>query len=162
SLLPNNAVWTYLAENLDVFDEAFGLKTPGPVKLDRVAAIQVLGLLPAAPARYFVPLLEAATSVTKAGRSEARAMLSGRPEVEERRLALLDDSRQAVRAGAAEWLAERKEGSAVAALWAHLKKEKSEVARAAFLTALKRLGEDLSDTLGPEALVAEAKKGLKS
>ena len=159
---PKDAAWPYLAENLGVFDEALGVKPQGPVKLDRAAAIGLLALLPATPARYFAPLLEAATGPTKAGRAEARAMLSDRPEVEQRLIALLDDSRQVVRAGAAEWLAERKDASAAKALWARLKKEKSELARAAFLTALKRLGEDLSTTLGPDALIAEAQKGLKS
>ena len=158
---PRDAVWPYLAENLDVFDEALGLKPQGQVRLDRTAAICMLSRLPAAPARYFAQLLEAATGTTKAGRAEARAMLGSRAEVEQRLIALLEDSRQAVRAGAAEWLAERKDPSAAAALWARLKKEKSEVARAALLTALKRLGEDLSKILGPEALIAEAQKGLK-
>jgi hypothetical protein len=47
-------------------------------------------------------------------------------------------------------------------LWARLKKEKSELARAAIVTALQRLGEDVAVVVGPEALVAEAKKGLRS
>jgi HEAT repeat protein len=160
--LPKRAVWPYLAENLDVFDEALGLKPQGQVILDRAAAIWMLTFLPATPARYFVPLLEAATSETKAGRAEARALLSGAPDVEKRLVELLDDSRQSVRAGAAEWLSVRGDASAVKALNRRLKKEKSDVARAAMLTALKRLGADLSKTLGPDALVAEAQKGLKS
>ena len=160
--LPGDAVWPYLVENLDVFDEALGVKPQGPIKLERPAAIRLLALLPATPARYFAPLLEAATGETKSGRAEARAMLADRPEVEQRLVALLDDSRQAVRAGAAEWLAERNDPSAIKALWSRLKKEKSELARAALLTALKRLGEDLSTTLGPDALIGEAQKGLKS
>jgi HEAT repeat protein len=160
-LLPAAAVWPYLAQNLDVFDEAFGMKPLGAVKLERAAAISLLNLLPAAPARYVPALLETATGTTKAGRAEARAMLQGRPEVEPRLLALLGDSRQAARAGAAEWLGERGDPAAAAAIWSHLKTEKSELVRAAFLTALKRLGEDLSKTLGPDALIAEAAKGLK-
>jgi len=89
-------------------------------------------------------------------------MLGAVPEVETRLVALLDDSRQAVRAGAAEWLSIRRDASAVEALHRRLKKEKSEVARAAILTGLKRLGEDLSNILGPSALITEAEKGLKS
>jgi hypothetical protein len=160
--LPKNTVWPYLAENLDVFDEAFGLKPQGEVSLDRASAVRMLAMMPATPARYFAPLLEVATGESKAGRAEARAMLGSAPEVEARLVALLDDSRQAIRAGAAEWLSVRRDGSAVKALHGRLKKEKSEVARAAILTALKRLGEDLSNILGPSALIAEAEKGLKS
>jgi uncharacterized protein DUF4132 len=160
--MPPHAAWPYLAENLDVFDEAFGLKPETGVKLNRAAAIRVLTLLPATPARFFAPLLEAATGVSRDGRAEARALLGDRPEVTRRLIALLDDSRQALRAGAAEWLAQRKDPGGVSALWARLKKEKSELARAAIVTALRRLGEDVSEVVGPEALVAEAKKGLKS
>jgi Domain of unknown function (DUF4132) len=160
--LPRNALWPYLAENLDVFDEAFGLKPQGDVKLDCIAAVRALALLPAPPARYFAPLLEVATSEIKLGRAEARAMLNAAPEVEARLVALLDDSRQTMRAGAAEWLSVRRDPSALTALYRRLKKEKSEVARAAILTALKHLGEDLSDILGPAALIDEAEKGLKT
>jgi HEAT repeat protein len=160
--MPRQAVWPYLAENLDVFDEAFGLKPPGGAPLDRTKAIRMLKLLPATPARYFAALLETATGSARAGRAEAREMLAKAPDVEQRLLALLDDSRQAIRAGAAEWLADRKDPSCVAALKARLKKEKSEVAQAAILTALGRLGEDLSGLIGPKVLIAEAEKGLKS
>jgi len=160
--VPPHAAWPYLAENLDVFDEAFGLKPETGVKLNRAAAIRVLTLLPATPARFFAPLLEAATGVSRDGRAEARALLGDRPEVTRRLIALLDDSRQALRAGAAEWLAQRKDPGGVDALWTRLKKEKSELARAAIVTALQRLGEDVSEVVGPEALVAEATKGLKS
>jgi HEAT repeat protein len=160
--LPQHAAWPYLAENLDVFDEALGLKPEGAVKLDRAAAIRVLTALPATPARFFAPLLEAATGVSRDGRAEARALLGDRPEVTRRLIALLDDSRQALRAGAAEWLAQRKDAGAVSALWARLKKEKSELARAAIVTALRRMGEDVSEVVGPDALIAEANRGLKS
>jgi hypothetical protein len=160
--LPPHAAWPYLAENLDVFDEALGIKPEGEVRLSRAAAIQVMTLLPATPARFFAPLLETATQTSRAGRAEARALLGDRPEVARRLISLLDDSRQALRAGAAEWLAERKDAGGIAALWARLKKEKSELARAAVVTALKHLGQDISAVVGPAALIAEATKGLTS
>lgn len=159
---PEANVWPYLAENFDVFDEAFGLQPAGQLAYDRVKAIHVLAALPATPERYFGPLLEAATATTKGGRAEARAMLSGVAEVHDRLLLLLDDSRQAARAGAAEWLGQRGDKTAVAPLETRLKKEKSESVKAAVLTALDRLGEDLSGLIGPSALIAEAEKGLKS
>jgi hypothetical protein len=114
-----------LAENLDVFDEAFGLAAPGDVKMDRAIAVQALTLLPATPARYFAPLLEIATGETKNGRAEARAMLRDAPEVEARLVALLDDTRQAIRAGAADWLSIRRDGSALAALHKRLRLRKA-------------------------------------
>lgn len=159
--LPNESVWPYLAENFDILDEAFGMAAKGEVKLDRIAALAMLAHFPEPPQRYFGALLEAATGETKAGRAEARAMLGDIPEVEARLVVLLGDSRQAVRAGAADWLAQRRDASAVTAIRDRLKKEKSDVARAAMLSALERLDEDLSEFLGPEALKVEAEKGLK-
>ena len=159
--VPHDALWPYLAQNFDVIDEAFGLKPQKGVKLSRVGAIRTLSRLPKPPARYFGQLLEAATGETKGGRAEARAMLAGAPDVEQHVMALLNDSRQAVRAGAAEWIAERNEVEAVPSLKARLKKENSELAKAAILTTLETLGEDLSGFVGPKALLEEAEAGLK-
>lgn len=159
--LPNEVLWPYIAEQFVVLDEALGLIPQTEDKLSKVGAIRYLQVLPKTPMRYFSPLLEMATGTSKAGRLEARQMLEGVDGVEERLIALLDDSRQAIRAGAAEWLADLKANSAVKALKARLKKEKSEIARAAILTCLDKLNEDLSDYLGPKALLDEAEKGLK-
>jgi len=159
--VPTNALWPYLAQNLDVIDEAFGLKPQRGVKLSRVGAIRVLYRLPKPPARYFGQLLEAATGETKSGRAEARAMLANAPGVEQHILALLNDSRQAVRAGAAEWIAARNYVKAIPTLKKRLKKEKSELTKAAILTALEALGENLSGFIGPKTLLEEAEAGLK-
>lgn len=161
--MPHEASWPYIAENLNVLDEAFGLKPiEGDMTYSALQAVRMLERLPAVPARYFNALLEIATGTKKSGRAEARKLLSEVPEVDERLIQLLDDSRQAIRAGAAEWIADRNAKGGVKALRTRLKKEKSEVAKAAILTALDRLGEDLSDYLSPEALLKEAEKGLKS
>ncbi len=159
--VPPDALWPYLAQRFDVIDEAFGLQPQKGVKLSRVAAVRVLCRLPKPPARYFGQLLEAATGETKAGRAEARSMLADAPDVSQHVSALLNDSRQAVRAGAAEWIAERNDVAAIPKLKARLKKERSELAKAAILTTLDGLGEDLSGFVGPKALLEEAEKGLK-
>ena len=159
--LPSEPLWPYLAENLEVFDEAFGLRPADSVKMSRIAAVRLLSHMPKAPARYFAQLLEVATGETKRGRPEARAMLAQAPDVSDHIVGLLNDSRQAVRAGSAEWIAERGDEAAIPALKTRLKKEKSEIAKAAILTSLEALGEDLSGYLGPEALLAEAEKGLE-
>ncbi len=159
--VPAEKIWPYVAEHLDIVDEAFGLRPQTGDRVNKVAAIRLLRRLPATPARYFRPLLDVATGETKAGRLEARQMLRTAPNVEQHIVALLDDSRQAVRAGAAEWIAARDERDAIPALYKRLKKEKSELAQAAMLTALKRLGEDLSELFSPEILLDKAEKGLK-
>ena len=158
---PSHALWPYLAQNLDVFDEAFGLKPQNKVKVGRIEAIQMLTAFPQTPLRFFGPLLEAATGVTKAGRQESRDMLQDVEDVDARLVTLLQDTRQAIRAGTANWMAERRNKDFVKPLKARLKKEKSEVAKAAMLTALDRLGEDLSSYVGTKALIAEAEANIK-
>ena len=63
--------------------------------------------------------------------------------------------------GAAEWIAARGDREAVAPIVAQLKKEKSELAKAAMLTTLDKLGEDIGGYVGPDALLKDAEKGLK-
>ncbi len=159
--LNSDAIWPLLAESFDLFDEAFGMRPPGEPAPRKVLAVQFLNLLPKTPQRYYGPLLELATGTGKTGRALAREMLKGAPGLEERAIALLEDTRQDVRAGAAEWLADLGATSAAKPLKARLKKEKSDLARAAILTALSRLGVELSDYVGPKALLAEAEKVLK-
>lgn len=158
--LPKAMLWPYLANHFEVFDEAFGMLPQPEDKLHTVYAIRFLSVLPKTPMRYFGPLLEAGTSTKKSGRSEARAMLDGVSEVDDRLIDLLNDSRQDVRASSAEWLAQRQSTSSVKFLKKRLNKEKSELARAAILTALSALGEDLTAYIGPKALVAEAEKNV--
>ncbi|MEO1307623.1 MAG: HEAT repeat domain-containing protein, partial [Pseudomonadota bacterium] len=160
--LPAGALWPYVAEHLDVLDSAFGMGGSGDnIAMDPVRALACLAQMPAPPLRYFGPILEIATGERKSGKAAARKLLEGVPEVRERLVGLLDDSRQAVRAGAAEWLGERRELASINALKKRLKKEKSDLAKAAILTALRALDEPLDDYVGPEALLREATAGLK-
>jgi hypothetical protein len=76
-------------------------------------------------------------------------------------LVRLADPKKEVRAAAATWLGERGQASAAPALEKALKKEKSEEGRAAILTALSRLGADISEHLSERALKSEAVKGLE-
>jgi len=158
---PSHALWPYIAENLDVLDEAFGLRPQQNVKLSRTEAISMLTVLPKPPLRYFGSLLEAATGSTKAGRQEARDMLECAEDVNTRLVTLLQDTRQAIRAGAAEWMGERNNKDFIKPLKARLKKEKSELAKASILTALDRLGENLTFYIGPKALITEAEANIK-
>ncbi|MDX8350247.1 DUF4132 domain-containing protein [Cognatiyoonia sp. IB215446] len=158
--VPTHALWPYVAENLNVLDEAFG-SGANAVALSRVGAVSCIAALPKVPLRCLGPLLDIATGEKKAGKAEARKLLSDVPEVLDRLIALLDDSRQAIRAGSAEWIGQRGDTPAVPALKKRLKKEKSEVAKAAILTALQQLGEPLDDYVGPAALIREAEAGLK-
>jgi len=155
------AVWPMLAENFGLFDEAFGLAPAGEPAPKKIHAINFLTLLPQTPQRYYAPLLEVATGTTKTGRAEARALLTGAAGLEERLIELLNDTRQDARAGAAEWLADLKITAATKAIKTRLKKEKSDVAKASMLSALNRLGGDLTPYVGPAALLEDAERILK-
>ncbi|MFK7752124.1 MAG: DUF4132 domain-containing protein [Sedimentitalea sp.] len=159
--LSDAPLWPYLAENFDILDHALGIVKNDDIELSRTGAISCLARLPKTPMRYFAVLLEVATGERKAGKAEAREMLADVPDVLDRLVILLGDSRQAIRAGAAQWLGTRGEIGAIKALKAQLKKEKSELARAAILTSLQQLNEPLDDYVGPAALLREAETGLK-
>lgn len=159
--IPQAVLWPLLAENLDVLDHALGTGGPDEIALDPVRAVTCLGAMPKVPLRALGPLLSIATGERKTGRAEARALLKDVPQVDDRLVTLLDDSRQAVRASTADWMGSRGKTSAIAPLKKRLKKEKSELAKAAILTALQTLGESLDAFVGPTVLVREAEAGLK-
>lgn len=158
-VLPTDAVWPWLAENMDVFDEALGLR-PATTSIPLSRALAVLAILPAVPQRYFPRLLEIAVSEKRPLRLQAMALLRDAKDLPARIAALLDDKRQPVRINAASWLADIRSTASEKALRARLKKEKSDPVRAALIIALQRLGADLTDVIGPASLVAEAKAAI--
>jgi hypothetical protein len=157
--LPVAAVWPWLAENLGIFDEAFGLQPASkPIVLER--ALAALELLPAVPQRYLAKLTEMAVTEKRPIRRKAMALLRNAQQLEQRVAALLDDARQQVRIHAAAWLADLRAETGEAALRKRLKKEKSDPVRTSLIEALQRLGADLSDVIGPASLLAEAEKAI--
>ena len=91
----------------------------------------------------------------------ARNALTKYGLVEDRVISALASSKQDERIVAANWIAELKTEKAVPELKKSLKKEKRETAKAAILSALHTLGEDISVYLSPDALLKEAETGLK-
>jgi hypothetical protein len=151
----------YFLDHLDLMEEALGLRPrSGDGELSDKAALQLLAWLPKVPERLLRPLLDLALGAGKQLRGPARVLLSTAAGIDDAILARLTDPKKEVRAAAAEWIAERSMKAAVPALRTALKKEKSEEGRAALLTALSRLGEDISDHFSQKALKAEAEKGL--
>ncbi|MEL6198377.1 MAG: hypothetical protein AAFT19_11050, partial [Pseudomonadota bacterium] len=82
--IPASALWPYVAERLDVIDEALGLAAQTLQRLDRAAAARYLTVLPKTPQRYVGPLLQMAVGEAKGGRAEARALLADLPDLEGR------------------------------------------------------------------------------
>ncbi len=158
--MPEAVVWPLVAEQLWVVDRALGIGTDGDIPENKAEALAMLETLPALPQRFGGPLVELALNGPKALQKRARALLNRNAGFEDLLITLIADSRQDIRAGAAKWLGERGVAAAVAPLKARLKKEKSAVAKAAILTALEALGQDISAHVGPGALLKEAEAGL--
>ncbi|MCW1841339.1 DUF4132 domain-containing protein [Prosthecomicrobium hirschii] len=153
--------WPYLAENLAVIDQALGLAAPRQgiaLSLDR--ALIVLTWLPAIPECYLSKLIELGIGDRAPSRSLAQSLLADFAGADRLLRPLIQSPKAEIRARAAAWLAARGDQEAVAVIEAALGKEKSEVARAAMLTALRRLGGDLGRFMSAEALDREAKAGL--
>jgi HEAT repeat protein len=153
--IDQGAVWPWIADNMDVLDEALGLKPTGkPIPIER--GLEALELLPRIPQRYFAKLLDIAVSEKRPLRRRAMALLRDARDLVARIEALLDDKRQQVRSNAAIWLADIRSSASEGALRKRLKKEKSDPVRAALIESLQRLGADLADVIGPTVLIAEA------
>lgn len=157
--IPTTVSWPWFAERPEVMERALRTGDGG----DRTAkALAVLREFPALPPVLLPKLTSLALGAGKTHRITAQQVLEAhtgaRPLAEQ----ALADSKSEVRASAAAWLARIGDPAAVPALRAALGKERREAARAALLSALEALGDDISADLAPEILAAEAAKGLKA
>ncbi|CUH75557.1 DUF4132 domain-containing protein [Tropicibacter naphthalenivorans] len=156
-----SVAWPLLAENLGVLDKLLGMVSDPGVPSQTDTALRLLDLLPKVPARHASAVLDIALTGKKAHAKLAQALMRRTGGFEGALTDMLGDSRQAVRATAARMLAEMGYAPAVDALQTRLKKEKSVVAKAAMLSALRAFDQDISAFVGPKALLTEATKGLK-
>lgn len=158
-------IWPFFAENQQYLTEALGL-SPSLEKNEYQSftpsdAIFVLKCFPSLPTQFIPRLLEFALGENKRLRYEAQETLQHLPDIHQRAIEALDSGKQEIRITAIEWLARLQNQDAVKPLNALLKKEKKEIVRAALLTALEKLGQDISVYLKPEVLLKEAEDGLK-
>lgn len=154
--------WPYYAGRLDRLAAALDdrERTYGTTRPAR--ALAVLAGLPHVPRRFLPRLTELALGEGRTYRATAQEALRTHPGVRGLAEQGLGNGRSEVRRTAAEWLARLGDAGAVPALRAVLAKERSEVVRAAVLTSLESLGEDISGDLAPQVLLAEATKGLRT
>lgn len=162
----NDLVWPFFAENTDFLDEALHLIPPQDNSrhglLEVGPALAVLKKFPSIPAQYVPRILEIALGEGKLLRPIAQHILENIPDIHLRAEEALQSAKQDIRITAAEWLVSLKSPTSSKPLYEALKKEKRETVRAAFLTALEALGEDISPYLSPKVLLDEAEKGLKA
>src|SRR5262249_4503887 len=151
----------YFLEHLDLIDEALGVQPKsGADEWSEKGVLQLLAWLPKVPERLLRPLLDLALGPGKQMRAPARKLLATAMGIDEAIVARLADAKKEIRATAADWIGARGMKAAVPALNRALKTEKSDEGRAAFLTALSALGQDISEHFSQKALKAEAEKGL--
>lgn len=167
-LLPPERVWPFFAEHPEFLDQALGLAAQQnngdryASTLELGPALRTLASFPTIPARWLPRVMELALGEGKTHRPMAQKALSTLPNIGRQVVESLTHTKSEVRIEAANWLAELQYAEALPALTKALEKESRETVRAAFLTALEGLGEDISPRLAPAILLAEAKKGLKA
>lgn len=154
-------IWPYLCSRFDDLDQALGLvpQASAEAKLPQ-RGLDLLEQFPILPARYRSRMMALAGDSAAKVRDKARDLLKDTPGIDAAIAAQLLDGRQDTRAFAADWLASRGATAALPAIRAALKKEKSDIARAAMITALETLGDDVSHLFDPAVLVKEATAGL--
>ncbi|MBI4922294.1 MAG: DUF4132 domain-containing protein [Devosia nanyangense] len=154
-------LWPVLCQRFAQLDEALGLvPQSGGKSMEPLLALELLGMFPSLPERYRGPLMLLATDSSARLRQGARTLLRQTPAIGSAIALQLQDSRQDARALAAEWLAARNEVEQVPVIRQALGKERSDRARAAMITALERLNEDVSEYFDRPTLVKDAKAGL--
>ena len=159
---PPELVWPYFTRHFAMIDEALGLAPPsGKERLSETRALRMLALLPQTPARYLAALLDRAIGDRKLVRQPARDLLAAASGLDELLLPLLGHPKAETRIGAANWLADRQSTSALPVLLKAARKEKLPAPKAAMLSAISRLGGEITEFFSADALLVDAKAGLK-
>ncbi len=168
--LPAHCVWPFFAEHPYFIDAALGIAVNASAQTEGFdlrafkleAALKVLAIFPVLQPQWLTAILEIALGEGKTYRALAIAALAPEKNLGEVLLPFLRASKIDNRIEAANLLANMQHRAAIPALVSALKTESRESARAAFLSTLESLGEDISPYLAPEILLAEALKGLKN
>ncbi len=166
-VLPAERVWPFFAEHPYYIDRALGLsgstaQNGSNQYLDLSATLKTISTFPVIPSRWIPRIMELALGEGKTYRYEAQQTLSELPNIGDRVTEFLGNSKSEIRIEAAYWLVSLDHRPALALLTKALNKESRETVRAAFLNALEQLGGDIGEWLKPDALLAEARKGLKA
>ncbi|MBX9796867.1 DUF4132 domain-containing protein [Sphingomonas sp.] len=154
-------LWPLLCGKFDSIDQALGLIPQAhPEHKLTMPGLELLEYFPKLPVRYRAQLMSLGSDSAAGIRAKARQLLHKTAGIDAAISLQLQDGRQDVRALAAEWLASRGASAEAPAIRTALDKEKSDLARAAMITALNRLGEDVSAYFDPAVLQKEARAGL--
>ncbi len=123
-------------------------------------AYRVLAMFPKTPPDFLSLLWDLALGTSKTDRPPAQLALATEPGKTGKILLALQDGRQEVRSGAAEWLGKLGDTAAIEPLKTAFKKEKQEFVKGQIIGALDALDADVNEFLDRETLLKEAKAGL--
>jgi len=160
----NIILWPFFHEHEEYLKEAFGLsesKEQGYWNFELGYGILITSQFPVIPEQYLQVMYQHALSPAKTYGALCRKAIENYGLVTDRVIMALKSSKQEERIIAANWIADSASSVAIEPLGAALKKEKRETAKAALLSALHRLGQNIDHYLSPETLLKEAESGLK-
>ena len=147
--------WPWYATRPELLRERLGEAATAP------RALEILAAFPRVPAELLPAVADAAVGPSKVARPLAQATLRSHPRVRELAEQGLAARTVAVRTSAAAWVGSLARPESVPALRTALSREKGGVVPAALLAALEDCGADMTEFLSPQALGAEAAKGLR-
>lgn len=158
---PVDRMWAYFAEHLDLLEKY--LVPRGEYEYGHAVGtvLEILRHFPAVPVALLPRLSGLAMGSAKTHRLAAQDVLAKHPQARPLAEQGLSDGKFAVRISAAGWLSNLGDKEAIPALRTALAAERREDVRAAFLTALETLGDDIGEHLSSAKLAEEAGKGLR-
>lgn len=159
--IPAERMWAYFAERVGILEQQLVPRAGYDAHRAPGIVLDILDRFPVVPAALLPRLSALAMGAARTHRLEAQRVLARHPRVRSLAEQGLTDGKSAVRTSAAGWLAGLGDKDALPALRTALGKERREDVRAALLTALEALGDDIGEHLSPAKLAAEAAKGLK-
>lgn len=160
----NILLWPFFHDHPDYLKEAFGLlesKETGYSEFELGYGILIAASFPVIPEQFLQVMYQYALSPAKTYGPLSRTAIEEYGIVSQRVIDALTSSKQDERIVAANWIADLGLHEAIEPLIKALKKEKRETAKAALLSALHKLDQDISEYLSSDALLKEAETGLK-
>lgn len=164
--LDDDLTWPYFAENPGVLRTALGYDRESEKKIAQNAdtrrrALEIIAMFPEVPIALTPLLWDIALGPRSKDRALAIQILDKLPDKEPEIKEAVKSRKQDARASAAEWLGRLGCKDAIPLIESALKKEKSDIARAAMMNALETLGVPFDQIVDREELLGMAGETLK-
>jgi hypothetical protein len=160
---PDDAVWPFFAAYAEALDPGFDRSSPYAKEwdFDLLRVFDALATFPVLPPERVARIVEAALGTSKQVRTAAQRALDKHPDRLSFACEGLANGRAETRIAAAQWLTGLKEPAAIERLERAFRREKSDAAQGAILTALEAAGVSPDSYLSVGDLAKAAAAGLK-